>query len=233
MLKIFRLLFVALALPFAAISQQTVTLSGVVTDSENQPLPAASVVLTPGNYGTVTDKNGNFVFGNLPAGDYTLRVIYLGYKNYSESFKLNKNITVKIALQPLLMTLDEITITDNYAEQRKNSESVNIEIVNEKYLKQNLGGSLMKSLDRLPGISTIDVGAGQSKPVIRGMSFNRVVVTENGPSTARSRPRAIPGQCRRAGITAVRLPGCRGRVAVPTAEADDRSAPFGRGHCAG
>ncbi len=180
MLKIFRLLFVALALPFAAISQQTVTLLGVVTDSENQPLPAASVVLTPGNYGTVTDKDGKFLFGNLPAGDYSLRVIYLGYKTYSENLNLKKSVIAKIALQPLLMTLDEITITDNYAEQRKNSESVNIEIVNDWYLKQNLGGSLMKSLDRLPGISTIDVGAGQSKPVIRGLSFNRVVVTENG-----------------------------------------------------
>lgn len=180
MLKIFRLLFVVLALPFTANGQQTIKFSGVVTDSENQPLPAASVVLTPGNYGTVTDKEGKFVFGDLPAGNYTLRINYLGFTNYSENFNLNKHVTVKIALQPQLMTLDEITITDNYAEQRKNSESMNIEIVNDRYLKQNLGGSLMKSLDRLPGISTIDVGAGQSKPVIRGMSFNRVVVTENG-----------------------------------------------------
>lgn len=180
MLKIFRLLFVVLALPLTANGQQTIKFSGVVTDSENQPLPAASVVLTPGNYGTVTDKEGKFVFGDLPAGNYTLRINYLGFTNYSENFNLNKHVTVKIALQPQLMTLDEITITDNYAEQRKNSESMNIEIVNDRYLKQNLGGSLMKSLDRLPGISTIDVGAGQSKPVIRGMSFNRVVVTENG-----------------------------------------------------
>lgn len=180
MLKIFRLLFVALALPLAAISQQTVTFSGMVTDSENQPLPAASVLLTPGNYGAVTDKNGKFTIGNLPAGDYTLRVTYLGYKNYSENLNLKKNDSVRIILQTELLTLDEITITDNYAELRKNSESMNIEIVNNRYLKQNLGGSLMKSLERLPGISTIDVGAGQSKPVIRGMSFNRVVVTENG-----------------------------------------------------
>jgi iron complex outermembrane receptor protein len=51
--------------------------------------------------------------------------------------------------------------------------------VNDDYLRQNLGGSLMKSLERLPGVSTIDIGAGQSKPVIRGLGFNRVVVVEN------------------------------------------------------
>jgi iron complex outermembrane receptor protein len=63
--------------------------------------------------------------------------------------------------------------------REKREESLNIEVVNDDYLRQNLGGSLMKSLERLPGVSTIDIGAGQSKPVIRGLGFNRVVVVEN------------------------------------------------------
>jgi iron complex outermembrane receptor protein len=37
----------------------------------------------------------------------------------------------------------------------------------------------MSSLERLPGVSTMDIGSGQSKPVIRGLGFNRVVVVEN------------------------------------------------------
>jgi iron complex outermembrane receptor protein len=65
--------------------------------------------------------------------------------------------------------LHEVVITDHYAETRKKEESLNIEVVNDDYLRQNLGGSLMKSLERLPGVSTIDIGAGQSKPVIRGL----------------------------------------------------------------
>ena len=180
MLKIFRLLFVAVVLPYAAICQHTVTLSGVVTNSENQPLPAASVVLTPGNFGAATDSNGKFVIGNLPARDYVLGATYLGFKKYSQSIKLKRSETIAIVLQPELLTLNEITITDNYAEQRKKEESISIEVVNDQYIKQNMGGSLMKSLDRLPGINTIDIGSGQSKPVIRGLGFNRVVVTENG-----------------------------------------------------
>ena len=31
----------------------------------------------------------------------------------------------------------------------------------------------------MPGITSIDIGSGQSKPVIRGLGFNRVVVVEN------------------------------------------------------
>jgi iron complex outermembrane receptor protein len=75
--------------------------------------------------------------------------------------------------------LQEFVVTDNYAETRKKEESLNLEIVNDDFLKQNLGGSLMNSLERLPGVTTIDIGSGQSKPVIRGLGFNRVVVVEN------------------------------------------------------
>jgi iron complex outermembrane recepter protein len=179
-MRVFWLLFVVLALPLTAITQQIFTLSGIVSDNDKQPLPEASVLVSPGNYGTVTDKNGKFIIGKLQPGDYTIQVIYLGYKRYSHSLNLKNNVTLEISLVPELLTLNEITITDNYAEQRKKDESVSIEVVNDKYIKQNMGGSLMKSLDRLPGISSIDIGSGQSKPVIRGLGFNRVVVTENG-----------------------------------------------------
>jgi iron complex outermembrane receptor protein len=179
-MRVFWLLLVVLALPFTAITQQIFKLSGIVSDNDKQPLPEASVLVSPGNYGTVTDKNGKFIIGKLQPGDYTIQVIYLGYKRYSHSLNLKNNVTLEISLVPELLTLNEITITDNYAEQRKREESVSIEVVNDQYIKQNMGGSLMKSLDRLPGISTINIGSGQSKPVIRGLGFNRVVVTENG-----------------------------------------------------
>lgn len=179
-MRVFWLMFVVLALPVSAISQQIFTLSGIVSDNDKQPLPSASVLVGPGNYGTVTDKNGKFIIGKLQPGNYKIHVNYLGYKNYSRQLNLKNNITLEITLEPELLTLNEITITDNYAEQRKKEESVSIEVVNDQYVKQNMGGSLMKSLDRLPGISSIDIGSGQSKPVIRGLGFNRVVVTENG-----------------------------------------------------
>jgi len=43
-----------------------------------------------------------------------------------------------------------------------------------QFIQRNLGGSLMSTLSRLPGIKTIGIGSGQSKPLIRGLGFNRV-----------------------------------------------------------
>jgi iron complex outermembrane receptor protein len=69
---------------------------------------------------------------------------------------------------------------DNYADERQKNISLSSDIVDNKYLNRNLGSSLMNTLDRLPGVDAMNIGSGQSKPVIRGLSFNRVVVVENG-----------------------------------------------------
>ncbi|WGQ10896.1 TonB-dependent receptor [Pedobacter gandavensis] len=76
--------------------------------------------------------------------------------------------------------LKEVVIKDRRPQLRKAEEALNIEIVNSSFIQRNLGGSLMKSLERLPGIQTIGIGSGQSKPLIRGLGFNRVLVVDQG-----------------------------------------------------
>ncbi len=180
MKKLFFSIYAFLFLVFQVAGQKTWTLTGHVANEKGKPLPGASVILFPRTNGTSTDDLGVFEFRNLPEGKYSIKVSYLGYQNYQAEIELARNRVLEIRLKPRLQTLQEVVITDNYAEQRHREESLNVEIVNDQFLKQHLGGSLMKSLERLPGVSTIDIGSGQSKPVIRGLGFNRVVVVENG-----------------------------------------------------
>ena len=160
-------------------SQRLYTLSGSITDKKNTPLPGATLVLAALNKGTTADSRGSYSMGNIPEGKYTLKVSFIGYKTLTDTITINGNrqYDVRMAVSPL--SLHEVVITDDYAAVRNREESLNIEIVNDDYLKQHMGGSLMGSLERLPGVSTIGIGSGQSKPVIRGLSFNRVVVVEN------------------------------------------------------
>ncbi|UII26780.1 TonB-dependent receptor [Fulvivirga maritima] len=52
--------------------------------------------------------------------------------------------------------------------------------VDRQFLMKNQGNTLMNTIEKLPGVSSINTGTGISKPVIRGMSFNRVIVNEYG-----------------------------------------------------
>jgi iron complex outermembrane receptor protein len=82
--------------------------------------------------------------------------------------------------KPISKQLKEVVIKDKRLKLRKEEESLNVETVNSDFIQRHLGGSLMKSLERLPGIKTIGIGSGQSKPLIRGLGFNRVVVVDKG-----------------------------------------------------
>lgn len=154
-------------------------LNGLVVNENNKPLTGASVLLYPVEKSTVTNAAGQFVFSELPQGSYAIEISFVGYKKYVDTISMHKNSFLPIQLEIANLSLQEVVVTDNYVENRKKEESLNIEIINETYIKQNLGGSLMNSLERLPGVTTIDIGSGQAKPVIRGLGFNRVVVVEN------------------------------------------------------
>jgi iron complex outermembrane receptor protein len=154
-------------------------LKGEVVDENSQALPGASVFLYPIKEGTITDDSGKFIISNLQKGSYVIEISFIGYNTLVDTLKVSGDKTYNAQLSVVALSLQEVVVTDNYVETRKKEESLNIEIVNDDYLKQNLGGSLMNSLERLPGVTTIDIGSGQSKPVIRGLGFNRVVVVEN------------------------------------------------------
>ena len=78
-------------------------------------------------------------------------------------------------------TLDEVVVKGNGSNKDiQMRSSLNTVSVGKRYVEDNFGGSLMQSLSNLPGVKAMAVGSGESKPSIRGLGFNRVLVAENG-----------------------------------------------------
>jgi iron complex outermembrane receptor protein len=78
------------------------------------------------------------------------------------------------------ITLDAVTVT---GQQRRNYQmrtSQSEVQVNHEFLQQNFAGSLMQTLEGIPGVKAMAIGSGQSKPTIRGLGFNRLAVSEDG-----------------------------------------------------
>ena len=80
---------------------------------------------------------------------------------------------------PIVQDLEEVVVIDQ-KEMIQRHESNSIELVRQDFIRENRGGSLMKSLERVPGITLISIGSGAAKPLIRGLGFNQVLVVENG-----------------------------------------------------
>jgi len=156
-------------------------LYGKVTDEDGLPLPGASIVTRDFRFSTTTEPDGSFVINSKEKICQEFSVSFLGYQTQSIHLEYPyPSEPIQIVLHPHQQLLDEITITDDHLQRKIKESTISISVASSEYLTRNKQGSLMKSLDKLPGISAMEIGSGQSKPVIRGMGFNRVVVTENG-----------------------------------------------------
>ncbi len=163
------------------IHSQNLILKGFVSDENNGSLEGVSIILNEGKYHTSTDASGNFIFTALPEGNYHMDVYLFGYTTMHIDLNLRESIrNMTIKMSPGVLTLNEVEIHANATLKKQKETSLNIEVANDEFIRNNLKTSLMKSLEDLPGVSSIDIGAGQSKPVIRGLSFNQVAVAENG-----------------------------------------------------
>ncbi len=80
-----------------------------------------------------------------------------------------------------LVELDSITVIgDSYKKASNRNSALSVEVVDKDFLRQHFTGNLMQSLEHIPGVRSMDIGSGFSKPMIRGMAFNRISVIENG-----------------------------------------------------
>lgn len=78
--------------------------------------------------------------------------------------------------------LDAISVTASG--QTLNEVVQPVKVLSESELKQANGSSLGELLDNLPGVSNASFGPGVGRPVIRGLSGNRVKIAVNGNDAA-------------------------------------------------
>ncbi len=163
---------------FAAVAAFT----GKVTDSKtNEPIIGATVTIPQLRISTSTDANGQFTFGTLPArGRYVVEVRYVGYQAMVKTVDLSSPSSLDFTLTPSIVEAREVVVTGTLVTATSKYNSTSASVVN----KEDLQGSYTNLIDALakqvPGVSQITTGPGISKPVIRGLGYNRVVTLSDG-----------------------------------------------------
>ena len=78
------------------------------------------------------------------------------------------------------IAIQNVEVTGMARQHQQMKSSQNSVQVGRDYLENNLAGSLMQTLQGIPGVKAMSIGSGLSKPTIRGLGFNRMAVTEDG-----------------------------------------------------
>ncbi len=87
---------------------------GTVTDAEKgTPLVGANVILQGTNFGAATNLDGVYSIRNIPPGQYTVLVRYVGYRQQSRQVTIatNATATADFQLSVSALQLDEVIVT--------------------------------------------------------------------------------------------------------------------------
>lgn len=176
MKKIILILFIVFSVSIHA--QNSV--SGIITDSNNTPLKGVSIHATKLNKGTISNEKGEYTLTDLPNGDLTLNFFFMGYKIQNKTIEnLQKETILNITLEETIFEMDEVIVSTVFNKlQSQNIIKVDRETVNS--LQEAGATTLIDGLTTIPGVNQISTGNSIGKPVIRGLSGNRVVVYTQG-----------------------------------------------------
>lgn len=179
--KALRMLFFrVLLLCGFVVCAENYNISGKIISEKKEALEGVIVEIHETNQMVETNKNGEYVFLNIQNGTYHLHFSLVGFHSESQTVVVKQNTILDFQMHQSINELHEVVIESNLQKQSEKESSVAIDRVDKAFLQKNVGTTLMATLEKLPGISAINMGVGVSKPVIRGLSFNRVVVSDYG-----------------------------------------------------
>jgi iron complex outermembrane receptor protein len=169
-----------LATPAHVAAQSGVTLSGTVTQGDNnQPLTGAIVVIDELRREVRTGDNGAFQFENVPPGQYHVGVRAEGYST--------RRTEVTVGAQPATLNLtvdfdlhfsEVLSVSPDARPQFESYQPTSV-LAGQDLAKQ-LEATIGATLAEMPGVALREFGPGPARPVIRGLDGDRVSVLEDG-----------------------------------------------------
>jgi iron complex outermembrane receptor protein len=157
------------------------TLSGKINDKETgEPITGAYIYLPDLKTGAISDNKGNYKIENLPQVKVLVQVSFVGYKNIFEQVDLTTTTNKDFALEHSITEMNEIVVTGASKAAELKRTPTPISVVPKSILLQNSSTNIIDAIASQPGISQVTTGTGISKPVIRGLGYNRVLVVNDG-----------------------------------------------------
>ncbi len=189
--KIFKkewLIVGVIILTMKSIASPASTVRGVVTDSlTSKTLVGANVFLVGTALGSATDIEGNYRIESVPAGNYILRVTYIGYKNKEYNVVVPEDGTViqDVKLSPDVIRGQEVIVRGQAIGQaaainQQITSATIINVVSEEKIQELPDANAAEAIGRLPGVSVLRSGGEANKVILRGLEDKFTNITIDG-----------------------------------------------------
>jgi iron complex outermembrane recepter protein len=162
------------------VAQAQNTVSGRITDTNNKALSGVSIYIQDLQKGAISKADGTYSLTNLPNGNSTISYTLVGYRTeHKTSIGIQKQTVINVQLATAVFEMDEVIVSTAFNKlQSQNVMKVEHETI--KNLTRKGTATLIEGLATIPGIAQVSTGTSIGKPVIRGLSGNRVLVYSQG-----------------------------------------------------
>lgn len=156
------------------------SITGKITDQDSITLPGAIVFIPDLKKGAVSDSSGIYELSDLPDGKLKIQFSYVGYFNQIETIEPSgENVELNIMLRQTTIEAGEIVVSGGYS-STQHGNAVKVDVLKLDQLKVKCTPNFSEILTKVPGVDMISKGSGVSKPVIRGLSMNDILILNNG-----------------------------------------------------
>jgi len=170
-----------LTLLLTLLSGSTGILSGRVTTPAGAPVADVLVSLPDLHRSTTTDTSGRYSIAGLPAGTFTVTFQRIGYAPAVRSVvATGGDVTADVTMRESVVELTGVQVTASANATSPLNSPQPTSVVAGDELRQSQSQSLGETLSGVAGVRSWSTGVGIGKPVIRGLTSNRVLVLDDG-----------------------------------------------------
>ena len=175
----FKILLLLVIIPVLAFPKFSIT--GKVTDQNSGIGLQGAHILLNQKYKTTSEINGVYSIKNLSSGTYLITISFIGYKPYTRSIQITKDVILNFELEISTILQDEVIISATRVTEKSPTTFSNI--AKEDIAEKNLGQDIPYILQSIPSTvvsSDAGAGVGYTGMRIRGTDITRINVTLNG-----------------------------------------------------
>ena len=173
-------LVAALNISADVIATSQTSLQGKITDKNGEPIIGVNIYLPELKTGATTNNQGVYEIDNLPKHTLSIQINSVGYKMILEKIDLGSVTHKDYVMQESITEITEVTVIGQGLNSQITKTPTPVSVVTLTELLQHPSTNIIDALSSQPGVSQITTGGGISKPVIRGLGYNRVVVVNDG-----------------------------------------------------
>jgi iron complex outermembrane receptor protein len=153
-----------------------------VDEESGAPVAAAFVRIVETKQTEFVNGDGRFTFARIVPGRYTLIAERIGYHAHKNTVEVRAGTatTVRLELHVAAVDVGAIVVTGALSARSEQEVLGSVSAVAGAELDRRLNATIAQTIQAEPGVSVSGVGGATSRPVIRGLGGDRILILEDG-----------------------------------------------------